>query len=144
MKFNVVNTATGLIPATDTDFDVKRKLKIGSVYQVSIREVRNYEFHKKYFALIQCAWEYQNEKVVEHFKSNIELFRKTVEMAAGHCDLIYSIERKEWIETPKSIAFDAMSESEFQDLYDNVLSVLFRIFLKHVTEEEFKRNLQYF
>ena len=96
------------------------------------------------FALIQCAWEYQNEKVVEHFKSNIELFRKTVEMAAGHCDLICSIERKEWIETPKSIAFDAMSESEFQDLYDNVLSVLFRIFLKHVTEEEFKRNLQYF
>ncbi len=134
----------GLIPAQDADFDVIRKLKIGEVYQVSIKQFRNYEFHKKYFALISCAWEYQNERVQSHFKESIELFRKTVEISAGHCELIYSIERKEWVEVPKSIAFDKLKEADFQDLYDRVKDVLFTIFLKNISRSDFEQNLQFF
>lgn len=134
----------GLIPAQDADFDVKRKLKIGEVYQVSIKQFRNYEFHKKYFALINCAWEYQNERVQTHFKESVELFRKTVEISAVHCDLVYSIERKEWVEVPKSIAFEKLSEADFQDLYDRVKDVLFTVFLKNISRADFEQNLQFF
>ena len=134
----------GLIPAQDADFDVKRKLKIGEVYQVSIKQFRNYEFHKKYFALINCAWEYQNERVQTHFKESVELFRKTVEISAAHCDLVYSIERKEWVEVPKSIAFEKLSEADFQDLYDRVKDVLFTVFLKNISRADFEQNLQFF
>ncbi len=144
MKFNVVNTMQGLVPAQDDDFDAKKKLKIGEVYQVSIKQFRNYAFHKKYFALIGCAWEYQNERVQTHFKESIELFRKTVEISAGHCDLVYSIERKEWVEVPKSIAFDKLSEADFQNLYDRVKDVLFSVFLRNISVEEFEQNLQFF
>ena len=90
------------------DFEEKKKLKIGEVYEATIKRPRNLSFHRKYFGLINLAWEYQNEIAVEHFKHSIELFRKTVEMAAGWCEPIYSIARKEWIEVPKSIAFDKM------------------------------------
>lgn len=128
----------------DEDADKKKKLKIGTIYECSIKEMRNYEFHKKYFALIRCAWEYQNERVVAHFKQNEDLFRKTVEVTAGHCDLIYSIKRKEWVEVPRSISFESMSESEFQDLYERVKDVLFSIFLKHITEKEFNESLKLF
>jgi len=62
-------------------------------------------------------------------------------MSAGHCDTIYSIHRNEWIETPKSISFDKMDEIEFQDLYDRVKDVLFNVFLKKVSEDEFMKNL---
>lgn len=144
MKINVVNTVMGFVPALDEDSEKKRKMKIGAIYEVSIKLKRNYEFHKKYFALIRCAWEYQLERSVEHFKNDIELFRKTVEIAAGHCEVVYSIKRREWLEVPKSIAFDAMSEDEFQNLYERVKDVLYVYFLKHVTPEEFEGNLQFF
>ena len=140
MKMFVVNTIGGLIPENDNDYEKKKSLKIGAVYEVSVRTYRNYEFLKKYFALINCAWAYLNDKTTDHFKT-VEQFRKTVEMSAGHCDLIFSIKRKEWIETPKSIAFDKMNALEFQTLYEAVKTVLYAIFLKHVTQEEFEKNL---
>lgn len=141
MELFCTNTARGLVPNYDADFEEKKKLKIGIVYKVKVTKARNYDFHKKYFALINCAWEYQNEGVINHFKNNVDLFRKAVEMSAGHCDKIYSIGRNEWIETPKSISFDKMDEIEFQDLYDRVKDVLFTVFLKKISEEEFMRNL---
>ena len=94
--------------------------------------------------MINCAWSYQNEKTTAHFKESVEWFRKTVEIAAGHCDTAYSISRKEWIEIPKSIAFDKMDEAEFMDLYERVKDVLFSVFLRDISEYDFRRNLSNF
>ena len=112
----------------DADFDEKKKLKLGEVYNVDIKLSRNYRFHKKYFALINLAWEYQNERTQKHFNNSSEAFRKTVEVSAGHYEVVYSIERKEWLHVPKSIAFEKMDEAQFSDLYENVKRVLFSIF----------------
>lgn len=144
MKINLQNTARGLIPLYDDDYEEKRKLKIGEVYTAEIRLARNYQFHRKYFALIHCAWEYQNEKVQEHFHNSKESFRKTVQIAAGHCDTYYSIARKGWIEESKSISFEKMEEAEFQELYNRVKDVLFTHFLKNISEAEFMKNLANF
>lgn len=141
MKINLLNTTSGLKPLYDSDYDEKKKLKIGEVYEATIKRPRNLSFHKKYFALINLAWKYQNEISVEHFTHNIELFRKTVEVAAGWCDPIYSTDRKEWVEVPKSISFDKMDEDEFQNLYERVKDVLFKYFLKNISVEEFEKNL---
>lgn len=137
MELFCTNTTRGLVPNYDSDFEEKRKLQLGITYKVKVTKARNYAFHQKYFALINCAWEYQNEGVVNHFKNNIDLFRKAVEISAGHCDVIYSIARNEWLEVPKSISFGKMDEIGFQELYDRVKDVLFSIFLKNISEEEF-------
>lgn len=141
MKLNLLNTSSGLKPMYDEDFDEKKKLKIGEVYEATIKRPRNLSFHKKYFALINCAWEYQNERAVEHFHNSVESFRKTIEVATGWCEPVYSIERKEWNEVPKSIAFDKMDEDEFTELYERVKDVLFKYFLKNISVEEFEKNL---
>jgi hypothetical protein len=141
MKLMLLNTFEGLKPCYDADFEEKKKLRTGQVYSAEIKLERNYEFHKKYFALISLAWEYQPEKRQEFFKNSVEVFRKTVEISAGHCDLVYSIKRKEWLEVPKSIAFSKMDNSSFQMLYDNVKGVLFTYFLNHISVEEFEKNL---
>jgi len=141
MKIKLLNTVSGLKPLYDSDYDEKKKLKIGEVYEATIRLQRNLQFHRKYFGLINCAWEYQNERVIEHFKNNIELFRKTVEVAAGWCEPVFSIDRREWIEVPKSIAFDKMDNAEFTELYERVKDVLFKYFLKDISVEKFERNL---
>lgn len=141
MELYLLNTTSGLKPCYDEDYEEKKKLKIGETYKVKITLARNLQFHKKFFALINCAWEYQNEKVVEFFHHNKDAFRKTVVIAAGWYEPVYSIDKKEWTQNYKSIAFDKMDEAEFMDLYDNVKRVLFQTFLRHIDEEEFMKNL---
>lgn len=137
MELNLLNTAGGLVPCDDNDYEEKRKLKVGQIYKATIKLNRNYRLHRKYFALINCAWAYQNERQTDFFKGSVEIFRKTMEMAAGHCERVYSIEHKEWRDIPKSIAFDKMDEAEFRDLYERVKDVLFATALRGVSEEEF-------
>ena len=144
MKISLLNTVTGLKPLYDADYDEKRKLKIGEVYEADIRRPRNLAFHRKYFALINLAWEYQDERVTEHFRHDVGVFRKTVELAAGWCEPVWSIDRREWVEMPKSIAFDSMDADEFRNVYERVKDVLFSHFLRNVTVEEFERNLAEF
>ena len=140
MKIFVKNTSSGLIPMNDQDYENKRKLKIGEVYQVSVKLARNYRFHKKYFALINLAWEYLNEKQTEMFKT-MDVFRKTIEVASGHCERIYSIRKKEWFDIPKSIAFDKMSEDEFSELYSSVLDTLLKVVFFDMDEKQVEREL---
>lgn len=144
MKFNAVNTIEGLVPANDNDYEIKKKLKLGEVYEVRIQLFRNYKFHKKYFAMIRCAFEFLDEKQTEFFRNDIEYFRQTMELNAGHVFKLYSITRKEEIEQVKSIAFDKMSESDFQELYEKVLNAILATALRSVNKEEFVEALIYF
>ena len=131
----------GLVPMWDSDYENKRKLKFGEVYEVSVKLKRNYQFHKLYFSLIKTAWEYQNEKRQAFFKNDIERFRKSVEIAAGHSDVVWNIKLKTEVEVPKSISFEKMDEIEFKDLYEKVKNVLFSVFLTDISEQEFMDNL---
>ena len=140
MKMHLLNTAYGLKPCSDIDYDQKKRLKIGEVYEAEVREVRNYQFLRKYFALIRCAYAFLTPSQQEFIKSP-EGLRKTVQIAAGYCEVYYSIKRKEWVEESKSIAFDKMTESEFSELYESVKLVLFSTFLKDVDEQAFMREL---
>lgn len=141
MDFLATKTANGLKPAFDDDYEKYSKLKVGETYKIKVSKVRNLQFHRLYFALINCAWAYQNEKTITHFKNNIELFRKYVEMSAGYCDLVFHHKFKDWVEIPKSISFDKLDEFEFRELYENVKTVLWTVFLKNITQEEFENNL---
>lgn len=140
MKLHLRNTVSGLVPIDDYAYDEKRKLKIGEVYQAEVKLCRNYRFHKLYFALINCAWEYLPERQAEGFRSKGN-FRKYVEVAAGYCEPFYSPSKQEWLEVPKSIAFDSMDEAEFRDLYDRVKDVIFALLGKYVSPDEFGKNL---
>lgn len=144
MKFNATNTVSGLVPNDDNDYEIKKKLKIGQTYEVSVRQFRNYRFHKKYFALINCAFEYLDEDQDKFFKSDVHVFRKTMEVASGHCNKIYSIKLKDWVDVPKSIAFDKLSESDFSDLYERVKSTIFSTALRSISEEDFFKALANF
>jgi hypothetical protein len=144
MKINVVVTAEGLKPATDTDWEVKKSLKRGKVYECVLKEYRNYRFHRKYFSLINLSWEYLDESQRAFFKENVDAFRKTVEVAAGHYEPVYSVSRKTWLEVPKSIAFDKLDEASFQELYERVKNVIFQTFIPQVNKEEFEYILKDF
>lgn len=140
MKLLVINTPRGLVPLGDDDYDEKKKLKLGQTYSVEIKIARNVDFHRKYFALISYAWEFLNEQETERFRTK-ENFRKYVEVAAGHCDVIFHPRLQEYVEIPKSISFGKMDNAEFSDLYQRVKDVIFSIIGDRVTQDQFERLL---
>ncbi len=144
MKLLLKNTASGLVPMYDVDYEEKRKLKIGETYNAEIKKQRNPEFHRKFFALINCTWDVLPDAGKEFFKTT-EGLRKYLTVTAGHFDLVYSNRLKEFVEIPKSISFENMDNTEFQDLYNNVVSVIFSMVLKgRITEEQFNNHLANF
>ena len=143
MKLHVINTSRGLlIPETDEDYEKKGTLKIGETYSVEVRLVRNPEFHRKYFAMLNCAWSCLPEKVQDGFKSR-ENFRKYVQIAAGFSEPFFH-PKAGFIEFPKSISFESMDNIEFEDLYKRVRNVIDGIVSKYITAERFEETLMNF
>lgn len=140
MKLLVVNTPRGLVPLGDDDYEEKKKLKLGQTYSVEIKVARNVDFHRKYFALISYAWEFLNEQETERFRTK-ENFRKYVEVASGHCEVIFHPRLQEYVEIPKSISFGKMDNAEFSDLYKRVKDVIFSIIGNRVSQDQFERLL---
>ena len=140
MKLLVVNTLRGLVPMGDDDYEAKKKLKLGQTYSVEVKVVRNVDFHRKYFALIAYAWEFLTEQEIANFKTK-ENFRKYLEIAAGHCDVLYPPRLQEFVEIPRCISFSSMDNASFSDLYQRVKDVIFSIIGNRVTQDEFERLL---
>lgn len=116
MKIFCQNTATGLVPLYDSDYDEKKKLKIGEVYFCEIKKPRNYEFLKKFFALVKLGCENSPLDMTE------KPYRAYVTMKAGYVDVYETPTGK--MALPKSISFANMDEDEFQKLYLAVLMVI--------------------
>lgn len=144
MKLNMVRKEFALFPATDEDMEKLLKVKKGEVAEVNVKVLRNYRFHKKYFALIKTAYNFLTEPQREFFHNSVDGFRYTLEVAAGYYDEFYSVTRQEWIQKPKSIAFDKMDEAEFSKLYEAVVNIIFKLFLDNskVSRDQFYNALK--
>lgn len=50
-------TQYGLVPLYNTDLELKKHLKIGNVVKCKVSNPRNYEHHKKFFALVRLTFD---------------------------------------------------------------------------------------
>ncbi len=144
MDITLIKVDGGFRYATDADYEKGMKLKRNVPLKCKITEIRNYKFHRKYFAFINLCWEYLTEQQQHWFKDSKECFRGTVEVSAGYCTRVYSLTRNDWQDVPKSIAFDKMTEEEFENLYESVKTVVFTKILKNISYEEFTETLSTF
>lgn len=142
MKLLLQNTAVGLVPLYDTDFDEKRKLKQGQVYQAEIKVVRNIQFHRKFWSMLNTAWALLPERTQSGFRS-FEGFRAYLLVAAGFYDLYFSPRLREFVETPRSMSFASMDEPTFNDCYERVKDVIWGILSTRasITEAVFEQYL---
>lgn len=118
-----------LLPCYDDDAEKLKFIRDGQPVLVTIAEARSIRFHRKYFALVSTAWECLDGRWRIRFRENLENFRRTLTLLAGFTDQVYLPSSGEWIETPRSISFERMSEAEFRLLYDATLNVLLGQFL---------------
>ena len=142
MKLLLQNTAVGLVPLYESDFDEKKKLRAGQVYMAEIKVARNIQFHRKFWSMLNTAWALLPEKTQGGFRS-LEGFRAYLLVAAGFYDTYYSPRLKEFVEIPKSMSFASMDETEFNDCYERVKDVIWSILQTriNITQEVFEQYL---
>jgi len=142
MKLLLQNTAVGLVPLYESDFDEKKKLRAGQVYMAEIKVARNIQFHRKFWSMLNTAWALLPEKTQGGFRS-LEGFRAYLLVAAGFYETYYSPRLKEFVEIPKSMSFASMDEAEFNDCYERVKDVIWSILQTriNITQEVFEQYL---
>lgn len=113
MKLFLRNTISGLIPLYPSDFDEKRKLKLGVDYEADIVHPRNMGFHKKFMAMVNIGCE--NSSLNMPF----DTYRRYMTIKAGYFKAY---------ETPKgiyyealSLSFSSMPQEKFEEVYSRVL-----------------------
>ena len=152
MKLFLRNTPHGLVPLYDDDYDEKKRLVIGRDYKADIKQARNIAFHRKYFGMLDAAWCLLTEQQRIFFggaaygeKFGKEAFRKSVQITAGLFEPIYDGKEKRWQKSVRSIAFDKMDESAFEDTYRAVYDTVMGILSMNGTEPwQFDKMIQNF
>ena len=106
----------GLVTVNQVEAD-KLSQFLGKEVKVSISQPRNIRFHKKYFALLAVGRDMADTNY------NSEQFRAYVTVGAGYCEFLTDKEGGV-VAIPKSISFAAMSEDEFERLYQDTVSFI--------------------
>jgi len=114
VKINMYKSLGGLKPLNSEDEEKLKSLPLDWDGIVTLKHPRNYEFHKKYFALIKLGFENQ-----ERYK-NKDHYRYVMQMKAGFYESIETDKGTIWL--PVSISFGSMESHEFNDLYEKVLN----------------------
>lgn len=139
MKITCRVTAAGLVPMYDSDFDEKKKLKIGTEVVAEINRPRNYEHHKKFFALLRLVFDNLPEDLVERYP-NMESLLTEIKFQLRYYDTHITLSGRETY-IPKSIAFDTMSQDDFTQFYDSAVDVVLRWFLPYNNRQELAEEI---
>ena len=125
-----------MTPADAYDDEVKGNLKRGVIYKGIFTQPRNYEFHKKYFAMLGVV--FPNQEIF----GTLDLMRDWLQCHAGFCDITEvngEIHKK-----AKSISFGSMDETEFQKIYDAVLHVIITVVIPGLNKESLELEVNKF
>ena len=135
MQAYLTKTQSGFVPA-DPDTEVwYKKRKFGEVVQGEFKTIRNYEFLKKFFALLNVGFDnWEPGHITSEYgwpEKNFEKFREDVTILAGYFYVVIRLDGSTQVKA-KSISFAKMEEEEFSELYNKAINVL----LKHVYDSD--------
>ena len=115
------------------------KLHKGQILKGDWKKVRNPQFHRKFFAMLNVGWEAWEPGEIDSkwgsAQKNFERFREEVTILAGYYEVVHSLD-KTFRLIPKSISFANMDETEFEELYSSVGNVLLQRILVNWTQEQ--------
>lgn len=137
-------THYGFVPLYDSDLELKKKLKEGTTVKCKISNPRNYEFHKKFFALVRLTfenlplylaerWRIRNEDdMLRHFKRDLGYFTS------------FRNERNEIEIEYLSISFAAMEQYEFERFYNNCIDLVLTKYIQGIDKTELIEEIENF
>ena len=137
-----IKTILGLVPANPESEEWLQKIKPGEVISAEVKRVRNYQFHRKMFALINLAFAHWNPgEITSKYgtpKKNYARFRKDLTILAGYYSTEIRLDGSVRV-VADSISFARMDQDTFDKLYQNVLTVVIDKILYTKTPEEIEK-----
>ena len=132
MELYLTKRTDGLFsPSYSSDYEAAKKIKPGDTVKAQIKKPRNVEFHRKFFALLNMAFENQ-----ETF-NNFEHFRAFMTMKAGYYQRIPTDKGEMYL--PDSISFAKMDQVEFEELYGAMIDTVGKFL--DISREDIMQNL---
>lgn len=140
----------GLVPGCEEAREWLQKKKMGATILVEPKELRNPGFHKKWFALVQLAFDYWKDSVSQtleykgqHIEPSFERFRKDVTILAGYYQPVVNLRGETRLEAD-SLSWAKMNEEKFEKLFSATIDVLLRMVFngrisQKMTEVELRR-----
>lgn len=142
MEIHLVRTSLGLQAYSDEDYEMLQKIKIGNIVKAKIVQPGNVKFHRKFFSMINAAWDSLTEEQRKNMRSK-DTFREQLLIVSGFSEPLYDINGEKFMERAKSISFAKMDEPAFDTVYNRVLDTILTILVGNgVSEDEFNNILK--
>ena len=139
MKIRLTKTPIGFVPVDPESGEWANKIKLGQVVHADFKKMRNYKFHRKFFALLNLAYEYWEPGEIDTKygkpEKNFERFRKDLTILAGEYHILHRLNGTFKPEA-NSISFAKMDEKTFENLYNRVLDVIMKKILPDMSKDE--------
>ena len=133
----------GLVPMYGSDYDEKQRLKVGDTVLCSVKRPRNYELHKKYWALLRLTV----TNLPHLIQQQMQIFTEEDMLDCLKVDLgLYTTVwhgGKQIIKTG-SISFAKMDESEFERFFQRSVDVILRIYLRGTDRQDLMEEIDNF
>ena len=143
MKINCYKISQGFIPV-DREIDQIKKIPNGSIIEITIKESRNYDFHKKVFAFFNFCFEYwKSDREFMDEQGQFNLFRKNLTALAGYYDEFFNIKGEVRIEA-KSLAYDKMDQAEFESFYHALVNCAMKHIFKDADQSMYDQLIGFF
>ena len=145
-----IKTGHALAPASEADAELLSKIKAGETVKLTLTRPRNVGFHRKFFALMNLAFDYfeppphgEGSALAERIEvqKNFDRFRKDITILAGHYEATYRLNGDVRVEA-KSISFGSMSQDEFEHLYSKCIDVILAKVCTQFTEEQLRKSVE--
>ena len=137
-------TPYGLVPLYDSDLDLKKRLKVGATVKCKVSNPRNYEHHKKFFALLRLTfdnlpthlaqqWQVHNEgDMLRRFKRDLGYYTSVIN-ERGEREIEY-----------QSISFAAMEQHEFERFYEQCVDLVLHKYIKGIDKDDLITEIENF
>lgn len=118
-----------LIPAMEEEAEKLRRFKVGATVRCDVVQMRNFEFHKKWFSLVKFAFDAWTETAPEReykgvqVQPNFERFRKDLTILTGNFKPVFAINGEVRLEAD-SISFASMDQETFEKLFSKTIDVI--------------------
>ncbi len=134
-----------LIPIDSSGMEAFEKIKPNAVVKCEVTRPRNIGYHRRFFALLDLAFdawempetEYRGQKI----QKNRERFRKDLLIMAGHYEVVVNLKGELRYEA-KSMSFANMAQDEFEALYSSVVDVILQKVMSTYTRGDLDRVIE--
>jgi hypothetical protein len=139
VEIMLIKRENGLMLADDYSTDTLEGVNVGTMLKCKIMSERSVGFHRKYFALLNFAFDKWEPKEVtfrgQIVAKNFDRFRSDVQILAGYGYPVVNLRQDVRYES-KSISLGKMSQEDFEKLYSSLIDVILQKILTQYTRDD--------